>query len=160
MDDLFLFIIFIIISIVSYFNKKKESDPEDSHEWPEQANPNENKFEFETLQNVKPFEPYNDDELITEEQKQIPIASDIINEKMYLKSSVHHHEDKSVESKLKSGLQENAENDAYALKIRTQTGQKDSKKKVHSLVNKLSKNELKHIILLKEVLDRPRAFDI
>ncbi len=161
MDDLLLVIIFIIFSIISYFNKRKEIEPDaSSYEWPEHPDADESRIDFESLQNVKQFEPVRDNKFIVNEQESIPISSDKIGEETILKSSVLHHEDKSVESKLQSGLKGNVENDAYALNIRTQAGQTHAKKKVHFIFNKLNKKDLKRVILLKEVLDRPRAFDI
>ncbi len=160
MDDLILFIIFIIFSILSYFNKKKENEPGEPGNRPEFPENDKTIFEFDTFQNKEQFEEFTSaSELAVRELETEPDSPEIITQKLSLESSVHHHDEKSLKSTLKSRLNEDLENDAYALRDSSQVGPKNYKTG-HPLSTILSKRELKRSILLKEVLDRPRAFDI
>ena len=159
MDELFIFVIFIIISIINYFSKQKETERDDSSQWPEQLETSKNEFDFESLQGFNPIIQSENEEAIISEHESTLTASENTDAKSVLTSSVLHHDDESIKSTLLSDLKENEGKDAYALKIQTQNGEKSSSKN-NPLVNYLTKKDLKRALLFKELLDRPRAFDI
>ena len=164
MEDLIIFVIFIIISLVSFFRKKNERGQTGSQEVEEQQLAETQWMGNDNTATV-PHAKIITEKIETRVQEKVVRAP-----KQHLRKHVRktvtdhllHHDDTTLGSSLLKSVTEHTvphdrsvENDDSPYKRK-----QARKRTVVDDLNLTSSKSLRNAFIVKEILDRPRAFDI
>jgi len=164
MEDLIIFVIFIIISLVSFFKKKNEPGQTGSQEVEEQQWPKTQWVENDTTATAPHVRVTTEgiEDRVREKKARAPKQHLRNHVQKTVEDHLSHRENTSLGSSLlKSVTDHTLPHDRSVEKDDSPYERKQARKRtVADDLNLKSSRSIRNAFIVKEILDRPRAFDI